>query len=122
MSLGEGSPNAIADKYRYLHESMVGTIDLFATSNSNYGLSAYFSPYVQTYDGFYFTPEREPCDARYLFDKALHDEDKVPVEYNVKSFEKYLADIAEKDYYGEDFKYEALEIVEKEENTTNYGY
>lgn len=120
-SLGEGSPNAIADKYRYLHESMVGVIDLFATSNSNYGLSGYFSPYVQTYDGFYFTPEHEPCDARYRFDKALHDEDHVEVEYNVKTFEKYLADIEEKGYYDEDFRYEALEIVEKEESPS-YGY
>ena len=39
-SLGEGSPNSIANKYRYVHESMVGSIELFATSrcaNANTG-------------------------------------------------------------------------------------
>lgn len=119
-SLGEGSPNAIADKYRYLHESMVGVIDLFATSNSNYGLSGYFSPFVETYNGFYFTPEGEPCDARYLFDKAIHDEDHAEVEYDISSLDNYFADMEAKAYYAEGFKYEKLEIVEKEDEPTIY--
>lgn len=121
-SLGEGSPNAIADKYRYLHESMVGVIDLFATSNSNYGLSGYFSPYVKTYNGFYFTPEDEPYEARYYFDKALHDEEGIEVEYDTSSKEAYYADMAEKGLYDDYLKYEPLVIVEKEESTINYGY
>lgn len=121
-SLGEGSPNAIADKYRYLHESMVGVIDLFATSNSNYGLSGYFSPFVQTYNGFYFTPEDEPCDARYLFDKALHDDEGIEVEYDTSTFEKYFEDMSKKAYYAEDLKYEPLVIVEKEESGVSYDY
>jgi len=121
-SLGEGSPNAIADKYRYLHESMIGVIDIFATSNSNYGLSGYFSPFVETYNGFYFTPENEPCDARYLFDKALHDEEGMEVEYDVSSMDKYFEDMIEKGYYDEELKYEPLIIIEKEESNIDYGY
>lgn len=121
-SLGEGSPNAIADKYRYLHESMVGVIDLFATSNSNYGLSGYFSPFVETYNGFYFTPESEPCDARYKFDKALHDDEGIEVEYDTSTEDKYFADMLEKGYYDDDFKYEPLVIVEKEESPVVYDY
>lgn len=121
-SLGEGSPNAIADKYRYLHESMVGVIDLFATSNSNYGLSGYFSPFVRTYNGFYFTPETEPCDVRYLFDKALAEEERWVPEYDTSSFENYTEDIEKKKSYDDELKYEPLIIVEKEEDTTVYSY
>lgn len=34
-SIGESNSKMIADKYRYLHPSMVGTVDLFTTSNSD---------------------------------------------------------------------------------------
>lgn len=36
-SLGEGNSKMIAEKYRYLHPSMVGVVDLFTTSNSDCG-------------------------------------------------------------------------------------
>lgn len=121
-SLGEGSPNAIADKYRYIHESMVGVIDLFATSNSNYGLSGYFSPFVKTYDGFYFTPEREPCSARYLFDKALAENEHLPVLYDISSQEAYFTDIENRKLFDDDLQYEELEIIEKEEDKIDYSY
>lgn len=121
-SLGEGSPNSIADKYRYLHESMVGVIDLFDTSNSNYGLSGYFTPFVKTYDGFYFTPEREPCTARYLFDKALVEKEGLTSLYDISSPEAYFDDMYKKAYFDDDLRYEELEIVEKEEDNTQYTY
>ena len=101
---------------------MIGVIDPFATSNSNYGLSGYFSPFVKTYNGFYFTPESEPCNARYLFDKSLHDEEGMPIEYNVATEEEYFAEMEAKKLYDEDFKYEKLEIVEKEESPVVYNY
>jgi len=77
---------------------------------------------VETYNGFYFTPENEPCDARYLFDKALHDEEGMEVEYDVSSMDKYFEDMIEKGYYDEELKYEPLIIIEKEESNIDYGY
>lgn len=114
-SLGEGSPNSIANKYRYVHESMVGSIELFATSNSNYGLSGYFTPFVKTYNGYYFTPEGEPCSARYEFDKALHDDEHMEVDYDVSSLDNYFDDMWEKQLYAKEFTYEPLVIIEREE-------
>lgn len=113
-SLGEGSPNSIADKYRYIHESMVGVIDLFATSNSNYGLSGYFTPFVKTYDDYYFTPDQEPCNARFLFDKAMVEKEHREVLYDVSSPDAYFKDMEEKGIFDDLLNYEELVIVEKE--------
>ena len=69
QSLGDGNNKKIATKYRYLHPSMAGILDLNTSSNSDIGLSGSFTPFAKLYDKYYFTPEREPCQARYRFEK-----------------------------------------------------
>ena len=72
-SLGEQSSKMIAIKYRNLHPSQLGILDLNVSSNSDPGMSGSFTPFVQTYDGFFFNPDREPCDMEYKHFKAIHD-------------------------------------------------
>lgn len=113
-SLGENSSKMISAKYRYLHPSMVGVQDLFTTSNSDCGMSGSFTPFVELYDGFYFTPEHEPCRARYEFDKALVEEEHRDIEIDVSTFESYIRELEEKAKFANDLAYETIEIVEKE--------
>ena len=72
-SLGENSSKMISAKYRYLHPSQLGILDLNVSSNSDPGMSGSFVPFVKLYDRFYFNPEHEPCDAEYNSIKELHD-------------------------------------------------
>ena len=46
-SLGESNSKMIATKYRYLHPSMVGVVDLNVSSNSDVGMSGSFVPYAE---------------------------------------------------------------------------
>jgi hypothetical protein len=72
-SLGENSSKNIAAKYRYLHPSQLGILDLNVSSNSDPGMSGSFVPFVKLYDKFYFNPEAEPCGAEYESVKALYE-------------------------------------------------
>ena len=72
-SLGENSSKMISAKYRYLHPSQLGILDLNVSSNSDPGMSGSFVPFVKLYDRFYFNPEQEPCDAEYNALKELHE-------------------------------------------------
>ena len=65
-ALGDGSSKNVMVRMRDVHPSFMGKIDCECTSNSDIGMSGSFVPYVQIYDGFYFTPEKEP-DSK-LFD------------------------------------------------------
>lgn len=104
----------ISVKYRYLDPSMVGVLDLSTSSNSDVGMSGSFVPFVQTYDGYYFTPEKEKCDARYNFDKSLIEEEKFALGINISDFDSYVKEIEEKNEFAEDLAYLPIEIVEKE--------
>ena len=114
QSLGESSSKMISDKYRHLHPSMVGTVDLFTTSNSDCGMSGSITPFVKLYDGFFFTPEKEPCKARYNFEKALLDDDGINRKIPLDTFDDYIAYITKKNEFKKDLVYEVIEIVEKE--------
>lgn len=111
-SLGDGNNKKIAAKYRYLHPSMAGIIDLNTSSNSDIGLSGSFTPFAPLYDGYYFTPEHEPCQARYRFEKELSDEGFRPMK--AKDFDEWLKDCEEHDPFTELLAYEPICIVEKE--------
>lgn len=115
-SLGEASSKMIATKYRYIHPSMVGVLDLTTSSNSDVGMSGSFTPFVKLYDDFYFTPEREPCDARYLFDKSLKEEENMNIVLDVSNFDTYLESMREKNEFQKYLVYEPINIVEREEN------
>lgn len=114
QSLGEGNNKMIADKYRYLHPSMVGTIDLFTTSNSDCGMSGAIVPFVELYDGFFFTPEHEPCMARYKFECYVKEELGIDRKLPLDSFDDYIAYVSDKKAFRKELAYEPIEIIEKE--------
>lgn len=115
-SLGEASDKMIATKYRYLHPSMVGKLDISVSSNSDVGMSGSIVPFVKTYNGFYFTPDVEPCDARFNFDKALLEEDGRSdlVTLDVTDLDSYIDAISRDDKFRKLLEYEPIEIIEKE--------
>ena len=115
-SLGEGNSKNIADKYRYLHPSMVGTLDLFTTSNSDCGMSGSIVPFVHLYDGFFFTPEGEPCKARYKFEVSLKENFGIDRKLPLITFEDYVESVSRKRIFDEDLKYEPIIIVEREKD------
>lgn len=103
----------LATKYRYLDPSMVGKLDINVSSNSDVGTSGMFTPFVKTYNGYYFVPDAEPCQARYNFDKSLVENDNREVILNVKDFDTYLEDLETKTDFVKKLQYEPIRIVEK---------
>ena len=112
QSLGDGNNKKIATKYRYLHPSMAGILDLNTSSNSDIGLSGSFTPFAKLYDKYYFTPEREPCQARYRFEKELADEEFR--KFNATDFDDYIKKLEKHNKFEDLLKYEPIRIVEKE--------
>ena len=112
QSLGDGNNKKIATKYRYLHPSMAGILDLNTSSNSDIGLSGSFTPFAKLYDKYYFTPDREPCQARYRFEKELENEEFRKL--NASSFEDYIKRLEKHDKFEDLLKYEPIRIIEKE--------
>lgn len=113
-SLGETSSKAISEKYLYQHPSMVGVLDLFTTSNSDPGMSGSIVPFVKLYDGFFFTEEGEPCQARYLFEKELKEEFHIDRKIPLDTFDEYISYITKKKQFDRFLRYEPILIVEKE--------
>lgn len=118
-ALGNENSKMISDKYRYLHPSMVGVIDLFTTSNSDCGMSGSIVPFVELYDGFFFTPDKEPCKERYFFERNLHDDFGVQRNYQLDTFEDFIDSISTKvNSFEKEFTPEIIEIVEREPEPT----
>lgn len=113
-AMADGSSKLVAAKYRFLDPSDAGRRDLNVSSNSDVGMSGSFTPYVKTYNGFYFTPNPEPCTARYEWDKAMKEEENWPIEVDVSSFDNYIASMEHMDKFRDLLQYEKLMIVEKE--------
>lgn len=103
----------IAVKYRYLDPSMVGILDLNVSSNSDIGMSGSFVPFVKLYDGFFFTPEHQPCQNRYLFEKSLQEEGLRSFPIPLNGFDDYLKILENGDKFKELLKPEKIVIVEK---------
>jgi hypothetical protein len=121
-ALGQDNSKMISDKYRYIHPSMLGKLDMNVSSNSDVGMSGSLVPTVQLYNGFYFTPEVEPCGKRYEFDKELRDKNPKKFDINrgykinFKSLETYIDSVEKNDKFRELLEYEPIEIIEKEPN------
>ena len=113
MSIGEGNNKKIAVKYRYVDPSMVGVLDLNVSSNSDIGMSGSFVPFVKLYDGYFFTPEHQPCQNRYLFEKSLEEEGLRVFPVPVGSFEEYIAVLDNGDRFKELLEPEKIQIIEK---------
>lgn len=136
-SLGETSSKMISAKYRYLHPSQLGILDLNVSSNSDPGMSGSFVPFVKLYDGFFFNPNHDPCEAEYSAVKALHDnlkDDKdmlkqfpelkdsfvlkVPGKA-LETFDDFVKYITKyRTGYNDELKYLPIEIHEKEDEPT----
>lgn len=112
-SLGDGNSKMIAVKYRYLDPSMVGVLDLNVSSNSDIGMSGSFVPFAKLYDGFFFTPENQPCMKRYEFEQALAEEGLRVFPFPINSFEDYIKLLEDGDKFKTLLKPEVIEIVEK---------
>ena len=121
-SLGEQSSKMISQKYRNIHPSYVGAIDINVSSNSDVGMSGAFTPFVKIYDKYYFTPDREPCMEMYNLrqeqkdfygkigtDQMLYNDPEVPFD----SYETYIAFMKEEGQ-NPGLKPEPIRIVEKE--------
>ena len=112
-SLGDGNSKMIAVKYRYIDPSMVGVLDLNVSSNSDIGMSGSFVPFVNLYDGYFFTPDHQPCQNRYRFESELNSLGFRSFPYPVNGFEDYIKILENGDKFKELLKPERIEIVEK---------
>ena len=73
-SLGGTNENNIAAKYRGVHTSFIGRLDLNVCGTSDPGTSALLTPFCETH-GLYFNADMEPEGFKYKFDKDLHNWD-----------------------------------------------
>ena len=92
---------------------MVGVLDLNVSSNSDIGMSGSFVPFVNLHDGYFFTPEQQPCKNRYLFEKALEESGFRTLPYPINGFEEYLNILENGNKFKELLQPEKIEIVEK---------
>jgi phosphopantetheine adenylyltransferase len=119
-SLGEASSKMIATRYRNIHSSYIAVIDVNCSSNSDVGMSGSFTPFVELYDNFYFTPDKEPCSAEYelemakqdYFNSSLNQSGACYVTVQYDSLDDFIKcnGIVNNP---EDLEYEKIEIVEK---------
>lgn len=114
----ENNGKMVAVKYRYLDPSMVGKLDLNVSSNSDIGMSGSFVPFVKLYDGFFFTPEHQPCTKRYEFEKSLERDGLRVFPFPVNGFEDYLKILENGDKFKTLLAPEKIEIVEKASEET----
>lgn len=129
-SLGEQSSKIISQKYRNIHPSYLGKIDLNVSSNSDVGMSGAFTPFMELFDNFYFNPNPEPCDAGYHIHQEIaeyYNSDTCqakgfPVEISFDSLGDYLKFINEYDssVQFDGLKYAEIKIVEKEDTSTDW--
>lgn len=97
-SLGENSSKMISQKYRNIHPSFMGSIDINVSSNSDVGMSGAFTPFVKLYNNFYFTLEGEPDQEMYMLAKDHdahykeigYDKMQTPEEVSFDNYDDYL--------------------------------
>lgn len=111
-SLGDNNNKMIAVKYRFLDPSMIGVLDLNVSSNSDIGMSGSFTPFVKLYDGYFFTPEHQPCQNRWIFEKNMIAEG-VREDTHIDTFDDYIKQVEENDPFLEYLKPSLITIREK---------
>lgn len=126
-ALGDDTSKNVMVKLRDVHPSFMGKIDCEVTSNSDIGMTGSFVPYVKTYDGFYFDPNREPDGHLYETLSEFKDIMVKPDNSTVINFttgeilDLPNLDFTDKDKFNESMKnrdekfgivYEPIEIVE----------
>lgn len=127
-SLGEQSSKMISARYRNIHPSFMGKVDINVSSNSDVGMSGSFTPFLPLFDRFYFNPEHEPCDAGFKLEKAKEEyftahknvsAKVLPIEFHFETLDDYIKFIEKYDENFDGLKYEKIEIVEKELNDSS---
>lgn len=126
-SMGESSSNRISSKYREIHPSFMGRIDINTSSNSDPGMSGSLTPFAELYEQFYFGKDPEPCDQRFYLEQiktdyyASNNMERIGLEAEMEfdSLELFMEYLYknEPDVYEEMLKYEKIEIVEKEQQS-----
>lgn len=108
-SLGNKNSNSISAKYRGLHHSFIGHIDLTVCGNSDPGTSGVITPFSKM-DKLYFDASPEPDDFMFDFKKSVTNilKDKDVHHIEIKFSDK-------EDYYKamnmmRDFKDEAISV------------
>lgn len=92
-SLGANNSNNIGIKYRGLHPSMLGQVDVLVCGNSDPGTSGLLSPFAKI-DGLYFNNEDEPFNFYYSLMKDLEKKyENTDITYIKCEFDN------EKDFY-----------------------
>lgn len=79
-SMGGKNANNIGIRYRGIHPSFLGNVDIFVCGNSDPGTSGLLSPYSKM-TSLYFDPSEEKDDFMYLFQKDLA---KIEKEHNIQ--------------------------------------
>lgn len=86
-SLGSNNSNNIGIKYRGLHPSMLGEIDVLVCGNSDPGTSGLLSPFAKI-DGLYFNKDAEPSEFYFNLMKDLEKKwDEKGYKYIKMNFE-----------------------------------
>lgn len=129
QSMGEKSGKRIANKYKDIDKSFMGRIDPNSTSNSDPGMSGHFTPFLQLYDRFFFSPNEDPHEGHYeaekinfMYSHSIDPEtgevltEALSMEGGIRfeSFEKYMEWANKNDSFIDDLKYLPIVIVEKE--------
>lgn len=120
-SLGNKNKNTISIKYRGIHPSYIGKIDLNVCGNSDPGTTGIITPFCET-DGLYFNNKNEPENFKFEFEKSLidHFKDKTDgmfVYLDYENNEDYYSAISKLDKLNKNFK-----VTEKERDDLQYYY
>lgn len=120
-SLGNKNKNTISIKYRGIHPSYVGRIDLNVCGNSDPGTTGIITPFCET-DGLYFNNKNEPENFKAEFEKDLVDyfkdnSDDLYIYLDFKNDNEYYEIITKLDNINKKFK-----ITEKEKDDLDYYY
>lgn len=110
-SLGGKNSNNIGIKYRGIHPSFLGQIDVLVCGNSDPGTSGLLSPFAKI-DGLYFNNDEEPDDFYYQLTKDLE-----------KRYKENNVTFIKCDFESASDFYKALKDMEKytDKNVTCYG-
>jgi hypothetical protein len=85
-ALGGKNDNSISNKYRGIHPSYIGKIDINVCGTSDPGSSGVITPFAQT-DGLFFNSELEPEDAIYDMEREANE------YYKKEKSDTYLIDV-----------------------------
>ena len=81
-SLGTNNENKISMRYRDLHPSMIGRIDVNVCGSSDPGTTSTLVPFCPT-TGLYFSDKHEPENFKYNFDKDIKDKTSSESKYYI---------------------------------------